>query len=136
MIKYQNTFKDTTPANYDGLFDWDFLLPAFKKTKIQPMDIDAVIERKGHILIFETKNIGVTIPLGQKITLETFIKLGKGKITIFILYGKTPKTIDNMEIWVYKQNTISKLKIKCDYQIVLYLTTEWFKMINKKIYEK
>ena len=131
MIKYQNTFKDATPANYDGLFDWDFLLPAFKKTKIQPMDIDAVIERKGHILMFETKNTGIPIPLGQKITLETFIKLGKEKITIFILYGKTPKTINSMEIWTYKQNTVSKFKTKCDYKMVLILTTEWFKMANK-----
>jgi len=46
-IKYPDTFMDALPAGFDGVFDWDFLITAFAPTKIQPMDIDGIIERKG-----------------------------------------------------------------------------------------
>ena len=131
MIKHYKTFKDATPANYDGLFDWDFLKPAFKGTKIEPMDLDAVVERKGNFLLFETKNIGVPIPLGQKITLENFIKVGRGKITLFVLYGKTPDTIEFMEEWVYYKGKVVKHTTECNSEYVLTMTAAWFTMVNK-----
>lgn len=132
VIKYKETFDKMKPANYDGFFDWDFLLPAFKGTKIEPMDIDGVVERRGNILMFETKNIGIDIPLGQKITLETFIKLGKGKITIFVLYGKSADTIKGMEEWNYCKGKIIKNTIECDMSYVLLMVESWFKLVNKK----
>ena len=50
MIVFPERFKQASPAGFDGVFDWDFLEPAFGGTKIMPMDIDAVVERKGRIL--------------------------------------------------------------------------------------
>jgi len=76
-------FLENKPAGYDGVFDWDFFIPVFKGTKIKPMDIDGCIERKGNALLFETKKPGVSISKGQIITLEFFVKIGVGKITIF-----------------------------------------------------
>jgi hypothetical protein len=30
MIKYPETFDSMKPAGFDGIFDWNFILPAFK----------------------------------------------------------------------------------------------------------
>ena len=79
----KDKFFEDLPAGFDGVFDWDFLLPIFEGTKITPMDIDAIIERNGNALIVERKRPGKDIPLGQKITLEFLLKTGLGKITIF-----------------------------------------------------
>lgn len=61
-IKYPKAFDGFPPAGFDGIFDWDFLKPAFGGTKIEPMDIDAFVERHGEILMFETKTLGKEIP--------------------------------------------------------------------------
>jgi hypothetical protein len=41
-----------------------------------PMDIDAVVEKSGHVLIQEFKPAGVALPLGQRLTLRAFVRLG------------------------------------------------------------
>lgn len=84
-------FEQWLPALFDGEFDWDFILPAFRGTKITPMDIDCCIERKNHFLMFETKNNGQSISLGQKITLTNLWR--NGKATVVHLQGKTPREI-------------------------------------------
>lgn len=38
MIVFPERFKQASPAGFDGVFDWDFLEPAFGGTKIMPMD--------------------------------------------------------------------------------------------------
>lgn len=48
------------------------------------MDFDGVVERKGHYLIFETKDVGKEIPRGQQITLENL---------------KNPKSFTVLKIW-------------------------------------
>lgn len=40
------------------------------------MDIDAVVEKLGHVLIQEFKPKGVPLPLGQRLTLRSFVRLG------------------------------------------------------------
>ena len=132
MILYPERFQQAEPAGFDGVFDWDFLLPAFYKTKIQPMDIDAVVERRGKILLFETKEPGKDIPLGQKITLERFILIGKGDICLFLVYGKTEREINCMQEWHYLRGRINKLnKISCDAAYVLKRVTDWFNWANQ-----
>jgi hypothetical protein len=44
--------------------------------KVGLMDIDGVLERRGKVLMLETKPFGATIPLGQRITLLAFVKMG------------------------------------------------------------
>ncbi len=55
---------------FDGVFHWGWTQGCFGETKITPMDFDGVVERHGHYLIFETKDVGKDTPLGQRITLE------------------------------------------------------------------
>ena len=90
-------FEQWLPACFDGLFHWDFLLPAFKETKIKPMDIDCCIERNNHFLMFETKLPGVSVETGQQITLTNLWR--NGKTTIIHVEGKTAKTITKFSIY-------------------------------------
>jgi len=138
MINYPDKFKQAQPAGFDGVFDWDFLLPAFKGTNIKPMDIDGTVERKGKILLYETKDPDKQIPLGQTITLNTFLEIGLGKINVFVLYGKTPSEIVGMEEWFWGKNskgiyTINHSPIvECNADYVLERTSQWFKWANSK----
>ena len=61
-----------------------------------PMDFDAVVERRGHTAIFETKENGKSIDTGQAITLTNEWKKGA---TIFHVQGKTPATIRAFRIY-------------------------------------
>lgn len=40
-----------------------------------PMDLDCVLEKNGHFLVMEFKPEGAGIPLGQRITLRSLVKL-------------------------------------------------------------
>jgi len=68
-IRYPNAFDRNQPAGFDGIFNWKWTEGCFGHTTIRPMDFDGVVERYGHYLVFETKDLGVEIPQGQKITL-------------------------------------------------------------------
>lgn len=130
-IKHPGGFHDALPANFDGIFDWDFLLPAFAGTKIEPTDIDAVVERFGRFLIFETKEPDKGIPDGQRIMLENLIKLGRGKIHVIILYGKTQASICRIEDWRYHKGQVIKEPKDCDATYVLEGTKKWFQGANR-----
>lgn len=97
MINHHSRFETWLPAFFDGEFEWDFLNPAFVDTKIMPMDFDAVVERRGHILIFETKIPGKGMPKGQAITLTTMWR-DKGA-TVMCLEGKTAPDITGFSIY-------------------------------------
>ena len=84
MILFPERFNQAKPANFDGVFDWDFLKPAFAHTKIEPMDIDAIVERHGKVLIFETKAPDREISKGQKITLNPLLALGRGNVHVMV----------------------------------------------------
>jgi hypothetical protein len=85
-IKNEKAFKESAPPGFDGIFDWSWVTGCFGDTKIMPMDIDGIVERKGNFLIFETKRIGTPVPRGQMITLNKLIEVGK--MTVMIIYGK------------------------------------------------
>lgn len=137
-VLHPERFKEAEPAGFDGKFDWDFLLPAFEGTKITPMDIDGVVERKGRFLMFETKAPGKEIPLGQKITLEQLVLIGGGRINIMFISGKNIPDINGMSEWYFSQKHKRILKIpregikKCDYRYVLDRVIKWFEWANKK----
>jgi hypothetical protein len=127
MIKNENRFNEWPPANFDGIFYWDFLKPAFGDTNIEPMDIDAIIERHGQFLIFETKEPSKEIPLGQQITLMTLLQTMKGSIRVMVIWGKPPLKIEAMEIWGFNNNRIQISKmVNCNDTDVLKRVTDWF----------
>jgi hypothetical protein len=131
LIKYPDKFRQTNPAGFDGVFDWDFLKPAFDGTKIEPMDIDAVIERKGKFLIFETKDIDKAIPQGQQITLKNLIILGEGKIHLMVIYGKSKDSIIAIEEWCYRDGKfVTYPRRACNGDYVLSRVAKWFHWAN------
>jgi len=128
MLHNRDRFNQWLPALFDGEFDWDFLKPAFNGTKIMPMDFDAVVERRGHILIFETKAPGTDVSVGQRITLTTEWKRGA---SIIHLEGKTPETIVRSAIYwegSYQAGAeFGELALKdCDWTDVLFQVRRWF----------
>ena len=94
------------------------------------MDIDAIVERNGHFLIFETKAPDKEIPLGQRITLRRLCKLGRGRIRIIILYGKSAKTIARIEEWSYLNGAVVVQPCKCNAHYVLQIVSAWFQKVN------
>lgn len=139
MLHNEERFNQWRPALFDGQFDWDFLLPAFKETKIQPMDFDAVIERYGNLLIFETKAAGKSIELGQSITLTCAWKQGA---TVIHLEGKRPSEIEGFALYTPseymeemgrpKEMIGSREMRKGDAFDVLFLTRKWFCFASNK----
>ena len=98
------------------------------------MDIDAVVERKGKILVFETKDPSVEVPQGQAITLQRLILCGRGQIYVMILYGKTHNSIVGMEEWYFsrrRKNVVKLPKIKCDFNHVYLRVKKWWEWANK-----
>ena len=125
-IKYPGRFREARPAGFDGLFEWDFLKEAFVPTKIEPMDFDAVIERRMHFLVFETKDEGVPIKEGQCITLENLVRTGF--FTVIVLRGKTAETIDGWELWHWgrKSRRVIKTYFDGDSHALMLYVRRWF----------
>lgn len=126
-------FQTWLPALFDGEFDWDFLLPAFRGTKIRPMDFDCVIERNNKFLIFETKAPGKGIDTGQRITLTAQWRLGA---TIFVVAGKKPEEICGLAEyapgeWREGMEVGAKALNECDALDVLFRTRRWFCWADK-----
>ena len=90
MIRNEDNFNADLPAAYDGKFDWDIFHESkcFGNTKIQPMDFDGVVERKCHYLVFESKDVGKDVPMGQAITLNNLHEAKS--FTVFVIWPKSP----------------------------------------------
>jgi hypothetical protein len=58
-----------------GLRDYRWVSEALPGREA-PMDLDCVLEKAGHVLIMENKPLGMPLPLGQRLTLKTFVRLG------------------------------------------------------------
>lgn len=141
-IRNLQKFNAWKPAGFDGQFHWDFMFSAFRvpfsngkgmSDRFQPMDIDAVVERKGHILIFETKEPGKQIDPGQAFTLHALWQKGA---TIVHLSGKSPVNICGMaaykETEQNKHNTSigSRPLEECDGSDVVFFVRQWMCFAN------
>lgn len=123
-------FNRSPAAGFDGVFDWDFLLPAFdfRRTRIQPMDLDAVVERFDWKLGFETKEGNAPIPVGQMITLESLAREGW---YIVVLRAKRPGDIDGFDVW----HGDRKWHYEGDADRLLKFCSRWFERASKHGHE-
>lgn len=94
-IRRPETFSQKAPAGFDGVFDWSWTDGCFGQTRIKPMDLDGMVERKGNFLVFETKDEGVEVPDGQMYTLKALY--ATGHFTIIFVYGK--RDPQHIEVW-------------------------------------
>lgn len=95
MIHHQATFDRDLPAQYDGVFMWDFLKGVFGPS-IMPTDFDGVVERHGHFLVFETKDIGARPTEGQEIAFRALV--ADPRFTVLIC-RKRPEQIRGWTVW-------------------------------------
>jgi hypothetical protein len=128
-IKNPDSFFNSLPCEFDGIFDWSFLIDCFIGTNIKPMDIDAIIEKNGNFLVIETKSKGIPIPLGQQITFEALWELGV--FSILFIYGK--KNPETFAFW-YPRNGKKKRKTISGYgeTEVKNIIKKWFEWAQIK----
>lgn len=96
MIRNPNLFGRYPPAGFDGQFHWDYLKPAWDGTTITPTDVDALVERHGAFLLFETKDLGVPVPVGQRIAYDLLARMPHFTI---VFCAKHPDQITGFEVW-------------------------------------
>ena len=127
MIHSEDNFNKNLPAGYDGYFDWDFFKEAgcWGNTKIEPMDFDGVVERHHHYLIFETKDEGIDVPLGQSITLD-HLRNAKS-FTVLTLWPKTPP-FRKMEL----KHDNGKIEIIEGHQQIIQRVKDWYIFADRK----
>lgn len=133
MIIYPEKFQQMRPFGFSGKFDWDFILPVFSGTKIQPMDIDFIVERHGKFLVIETKSSdGVKLPLGQQILFDNLLRMGSGDITLFILPAKDEHSIWHWEevYMLPKKNIIHSREIIGNKNDFVGRVSQWFEWAN------
>ena len=127
VINSPEAFAAALPPGFDGVFDWDFLFPAFAPTKIRPMDLDCLIERKGNFLVFETKDGDVPIPQGQEITLRTLAMTGL--FFVVVLRSKTADGVDGWDLWYRKKSegTFAQKHFEGDADELVSFVRRWFR---------
>jgi len=123
-IKNINAFMQSPSAGFDGVFDWSYLSSAFPG-KIDLMDFDGVVERKGNFLAFETKDAGKEVPDGQMITLTQAHYLEV--FTIFFLWGK----VDPVRLEIWRPSGRKSLHENIDQQFVFDKCVCWFEWADK-----
>ena len=84
-IRSPDAFRRAPPAGFDGVFDWSWTQGCFGNPRIEPMDFDGVVERRGQFLVFETKD-KKSLPPGQFYTLLSAHRLRC--FTIMLIEGK------------------------------------------------
>lgn len=82
-----------------GVWDWGILRGCFGQTRIEPTDIDGLVERRGKFLVIEAKSPDADLRVGQRITLEALRRTGL--FTILIVWGETNEP-QQLEMWTSK----------------------------------
>ena len=86
-IFYPDTFLRLSTPWMDGVWDWSWTDGCFGEYRISPMDFDGIVERKGNFLLFETKDEGKDVPVGQMRTFKAAFALRC--FTVIFIEGKT-----------------------------------------------
>lgn len=103
-----------------SLWDWGFLEPCFRGTRIRPSDLDGVTEHNGHTLFIETKLPGVSVPAGQEIMFRAWQKDGN---TVFVVWGHPNHA---QAIQIYYPNGHTTHITPCDNAGLAGYVARWF----------
>lgn len=74
-----------------GRWSWDWLSSAFPD-RISISDLDAIVESNGHLLVFETKGVGVPVEKGQRQLLEQLARVPNS--TVCIIWGNPDEPVE------------------------------------------
>ena len=103
-------------------WDWACLKGCFGNTKIEPTDIDGIVERFGHFLLLETKGVGVPLNTGQRIFLESW--MGCPHHSAIIIWGPSGAPVA-MQVFPGPIND-------GDMDMLRGLVSEWFAKANQR----
>lgn len=103
-----------------GLWDWDFLMPAFSPTRIRVTDIDGCVERNGALLFIETKKPNVAIPEGQARMFRQ--ATARNDLTVLVLWGEHNQP-EQMQVWHAGNPSVVT---ECDTADVVRTVRDWF----------
>ena len=123
MIRHLALFEAGLPAGFDGVFMWDFLKGAFGPV-IEPMDFDAVIERNGRFLVFETKYPGVNLPEGQRRALTALVR--DERFTVIVVKAKIPDDITHWWVWTHR----SADRVEGNSEALRDWCAQWYHRVN------
>ncbi|MGB9804995.1 hypothetical protein, partial [Desulfofundulus sp.] len=70
----------------ESAWDWGILKGCFGGSRIEPTDIDGLVERNGRFLVLEAKKPGVRIKQGQMLTFNAL--RNTGLFTIIVVWGE------------------------------------------------
>jgi hypothetical protein len=132
----RDLFYENPPAEYSGEFFWKFFYPAYPNQRMRPTDIDCAIERRGHFIFIESKMSARHPNKGQQIMYRALVRLGKGKVRVITIYGKTPQTIKEGELWMWRDGDVweSGLLHFSSFGLVTYIR-KWFEWIDGRKYD-
>ncbi len=105
-----------------SLPDWGFLKDCFPR-KIEPTDLDGLVEINGRALILEWKRTGARMTDGQRYALEGLTRGGKDDIVVFVIYGDC-LTMTAEVIQEVRHGEVRE-KIPCTNELVRERAKEW-----------
>ncbi|MDD5502445.1 MAG: hypothetical protein PHH26_03155 [Candidatus Thermoplasmatota archaeon] len=111
-----------------SLWDWGILKGCFGDSKIEPTDMDGLVERKGHFLVLEAKQPGVKIKQGQWWTFNALVNTGY--FTIVILWGERNKP-QEMQV-LYPLPYKATPKRSADLRQLRKVVSWWYRYANSK----
>lgn len=117
-------------AFLEGIWDWGCLDDCFPG-KMKITDIDGFFERKGKFLVLETKQPGVTVPLGQEIMFKNMQRTGL--FTVIVVWGEKNNPVE-IQVY-YSDGSISKKK-PADIYKFKEIVSWWYCQVEKESMNK
>lgn len=116
------------PQKYlQGVWDWGILRGCFGESRIEPTDLDGMVERNGRFLVLEAKSPGASIPLGQKLTFEAMQK--NGAFTVLIVWGETNAPQSILRVSPHA----SKYFPSANMQLLREIVSRWYAWAERQI---
>jgi hypothetical protein len=109
-IIYPDAFARSPPAQFDGVYHWEFWQSAINRRNIRPADIDAAVEIKSFFLMAETKDAGISLVEddGQGRTRRALINTGL--VTFIYQWGKKDPVQWQWETWREKSPIYTEVR--------------------------
>lgn len=108
-----------------GLRDYRWVSEALPG-KIAPMDLDCVLERKGHFLVMEFKPEGAPLPMGQRLTLKALVRLG---MDVWVVHEYPDSWV---EVGAMDKNGAVPFSERMRQVRLRRLVADWFRDVNEE----
>jgi hypothetical protein len=128
-------FKRDKPADFDGVFDWEYLHKAFRRG-IKPTDEDAKVNVNHFWLRFETKALGVAVPNGQRRSINDDLDVGLS--TWITVWGKQAPVFYQVETALHPKGCKVSFPTTCSLQraageggsAIVETARRWFEFVD------